>query len=422
MTLSYRSRTEPTLLEWGSEVVEEQPPGPYDPVPTAKPGSIENTSSQVTGSESHTRSRSGKYESGGPFFTTRHSRSLGLSHFSGKREGFFTNGKPTGWTAYYHGAPVQFPNAFSEQFISKESIPSRSTDLSDLDPFGAEAISKCSPANPASEVGTGVSELYREGLPLLPGVQTWQRRTNLAKAAGSEYLNAVFGWEPLVSEVKDFASVVRRHRDILNQYSRNAGTNVRRRFNFPVEKEQHDEVLASEVRALVGGYVPGRQYFPHVPNQIIRTRGVERQRWFSGAFTYMLPSQTDTWQKALGYGSDADVLFGASLNPELLYNLTPWSWAVDWFTNAGDVINNISNVLRAGQVMRYGYMMEETKSFIRYTMTSSGYQGIPSPQPLELSRVTKVRSEANPFGFGLTGADLSTTQELIIAALGITLL
>lgn len=383
-------------------------------------------SSQVTGSMSHKRGSDGKYHSGGPFYT----------QINGRKHGFVTCDKTIVFTKVLTGiansrckqggVAIRIPASLLSSFEKSNTIPSRSKDLSDLDAYGATAISACSPANPASEVGTGVSELYHEGLPSLPGIRTWKQRTSVAKSAGDEYLNQVFGWVPLVSEVDDFTSVVRRHRDILNQYSRNAGSLVHRRFNFPVESSESSEVIG-EGRAEGPLWVFGGAgaLTPEADSELPKvsiTRGTKVKRWFSGAFTFSVPSQSDSWQRALGYGSDADILFGASLNPELLWNLTPWSWAVDWFSNTGDVINNISNYVRAGQVMQYGYVMEERTSFVRLSMSGSGYPGIPTPAPIEYYCTSKGRRPANPYGFGIDVGDLSPTQLAIVAALGITLL
>lgn len=385
--------------------------------------STKSSSTQITESMSHKRGRDGKYHSGGPFFTQT----------SGLRNGLVTcdkaivfynnsNGLPNcrNWQG---GVAIRIPTELLSKFLKGHSPPTRSNDLADLDAFGATAISACAPANPATEVGTGVSELYREGLPFLPGTRTWKKRTSLAKSAGNEYLNQEFGWIPLVSEVKDFASVARRHRDVLNQYHRNAGSLVHRRFNFPVENSESSEIIG-EGRALGPLWTDGA-LTPKMPSElpkVLITSGTKVKRWFSGAFTFSVPSQSDSWRRALGYGSDADILFGASLNPSLLWNLTPWSWAVDWFSNTGDIINNISNYIRAGQVMQYGYVMEERTSYTAITMSGSGYPGIPTPSPVEYYSTSKARRPANPYGFGLSTEDLSPTQIAIIAALGITLL
>jgi hypothetical protein len=55
-----------------------------------------------------------------------------------------------------------------------------------LNALGATAVSRVEPTNPAADLSQALGELYRDGLPSLPGKQ----EGNL----GSEYLNMQFGW------------------------------------------------------------------------------------------------------------------------------------------------------------------------------------------------------------------------------------
>jgi hypothetical protein len=303
----------------------------------------------------------------------------------------------------------------------------RSTDLSDLDADGSTAISLCAPTNPNSELGTALAEIHREGIPSLPGISTWKRRTEVAKAAGSEYLNTVFGWLPLVSDVKNVGSSVRHSRDILSQYHRDEGRNVRRVFEFPPEtSESQTGQFGMAPSTIVNGTTGFPEPFQSVflaPGVVTQTLRIESRKWFVGSFTYATPSQSDSWKRMLGYGSDADKLFGISLTPDVLWELTPWSWAIDWFSNTGDVINNITNFALQGLVMRYGYIMEEKTTTIRHDLRpepKSGSQYGEDIPASELIICSKVRSPANPFGFGISWEGLSPTQLAITAALGIT--
>ncbi|DAD51607.1 TPA_asm: maturation protein [ssRNA phage Gerhypos.1_19] len=430
MTLSWRSRQSRSPNKWASGQIrfEKQQATVKGenvtlPAPTVtqigSAGSYpDSTETQVTGSESHQKSPNGDYLSGGPFYTSRSS----IDYPQGGGVHVDRTYSEVGFKKHvrYTGGHSRFPATALQKF-KEIPMPTKSKDLTSLNSYGTTAISACSPANPASELGTGVSELYREGLPSLPGIQTWQPRTSAAKAAGGEYLNKVFGWDPLVSEVKDFSSVVRRHRDILNQYKRNAGTRVRRRYNFPLSTSSTQETIEKLTRCNVDG-VSSSDWKETSGGNVIITRGSNIKRWFVGAFTYDVPDQSDSWSNALGYGSNADILFGASLNPSLLWNLTPWSWAVDWFSNTGDIINNVSNYVRAGQVLSYGYIMEESETFVQMSMDSSGYEEVDAPAPIRMSCVSKARQPATPYGFGIDLSKLSPTQIAITAALGLTLL
>lgn len=384
--------------------------------------------SQVTGSISHRRDSDGKYRQGGPFYSSKSGSDYGLTIHNGEVQ--FTHTHPftkqkTAWAKHeYENVPIRFPKAALSSFLSMSPpSPIPVEELSDLEELGATAIARSSPVNPVAEAGTAVGELYKDGLPSLYGAPTWKERTSLLRGAGSEYLNHVFGWVPLVAGVKEFASTASKTARVLKQYERDSGLQVRREYTFDTEKHE-DEVEIGEGYAEGPGWTygsPGEiEPQPSAPGKILVTSGSQVRTWFVGAFTYAMPSQGDTWKRLLGWGSDADILYGASLSPDLLWNLAPWSWAVDWFSNTGDVINNISAYLTAGQVMSYGYIMSEEKNFLRLSMTDSGFPGIPAPSPIEYYSSTKRRQPANPFGFGLSWEGLSPTQLAITAALGIT--
>jgi len=113
---------------------------------------------------------------------------------------------------------------------------------------------------------------------------------------------------------------------------------------------------------------------------------------------------------------------GLDPSPEDLWELAPWSWAVDWFSNAGDVISNVNSFQIDGTVLAYGYMMEHTIISDTYTLTGvTDVNGDPVAIPtLTLVTETKVRQVANPYGFGVSWDGLSSFQASIIAALGIS--
>lgn len=372
------------------------------------------TGKQKTVSEGHPRNRrTGNFESGGPFYTDRTECTLNTAHVSLKEDGVYHE------LSYDGECYCPLPSQAEMVAVGGFSSAPRSEDLSDLDASGATAIAQCSPVNPVSTLGTSFAETTHEGLPRLPLVQTWKKRTSIAKAAGSEYLNQVFGWLPLVSEITDVRDAARRHRDILNQYHRDEGRNVRREFHFPTENSSasYKTTGFADFKGQGNLWTIGQ-----TPVERTITITSSKRKWFVGSFTYGTPHQTDSWGRAIGIGSDADKLYGIALTPDVVWELTPWSWAVDWFSNAGDVVKNITNFELAGQVMRYGYMMEESSSTITASLAGTGFYGDTSgaAPSSSIQHVSKVRAPANPFGFGLSWEGLSPTQILISAAIGIT--
>jgi hypothetical protein len=122
------------------------------------------------------------------------------------------------------------------------------------------------------------------------------------------------------------------------------------------------------------------------------------------------------------FATYADKVLGASLTPETLWNLAPWSWAVDWFSNTGDVLHNLQSFQSDGLVMRYGYMMVHTivKDTYRLSSSNLGNDSSSGVSPLAYVTETKTRAKANPYGFGASWNGLSPHQLAILGALGIT--
>jgi hypothetical protein len=116
----------------------------------------------------------------------------------------------------------------------------------------------------------------------------------------------------------------------------------------------------------------------------------------------------------------ADHLYGVGLTPELLWNLTPWSWATDWFANTGDILANVSDMALYGQILRYGYVMEKTTILDRRKITGR-LKGQPLTTYESVVKTTiKRRIRANPFGFGVSFNSLNGYQLGILAALGMS--
>lgn len=298
---------------------------------------------------------------------------------------------------------------------------------SDVNALGATAIAQCAPTNPVAEAGLAAAELYRERLPSLPGIRLWKDRLRPLLGLSDDFLNAEFGWLPLVSDIKDTAKAISKHRQILEQYKRDDGKLVRRKFHYPSESTVTEETLLPNLARAnePTGEVTPSGVGPAVPaGSVVKRTETLRKTWFSGAFTYHIPDHSDSWSGMTRIASEAEQLFGINvLSPDTLWELTPWSWAIDWFTNTQDVLVNLGNAEVDGQVMRYGYMMDENISTTTYTMIgSSGWYNLPvgAVAPVTFKTVTKTRSGANPYGFGIGWEDLSPTQLAITAALGIT--
>lgn len=282
-----------------------------------------------------------------------------------------------------------------------------------LNAFGTSAVAAVLPTNPVASMATAIAELRREGLPSLPGKQLREQSDLLRRRAGSEYLNVEFGWLPLVSDLKAFAYAVKHSRALIDQYVKNSDVKIRRRYTRPIERDTRVTTGGGFIAPLIASQAASGSV-----SEELYTRF-----WFSGAFRYHVPVDTDFMNRLLRYESLANHLLGSRITPEVVWNLAPWSWALDWFTNAGDVIHNISLLGVDGLVMQYGYAMREQRTTASYVQTV-----IPTAQTyiagrsagMTVVKTMKQRVRANPYGFGVDDLTLTNRQLAILAALGLT--
>lgn len=290
--------------------------------------------------------------------------------------------------------------------------------------LGTTAIARTTPTSPMVSVPTLVGETVREGLPSLIGVQTWKKRTAqyrengfIGHDAGSEFLNYQFGWLPLVNEVRSLCFSVRNQNKILDDFEAGSGKVTRVGYKFPGDFSHGNGVS----NIVIGNCYTGKGTVSDGGGWSYETG---TKQWFKGAFTYHLPVGRSQAAKAKLHLAYANRLLGLRMTPEVLWNLTPWTWALDWFGNTGDIIHNISSIGQDGLVLKYGYMMNHTRTYYHVrTGKSVLSNGFTLTKPGELTRIyeSKKRFPSHPyFGFGATSGSLSATQSAILVALGMT--
>lgn len=299
-----------------------------------------------------------------------------------------------------------------------------SSDSSELDALGTTAIARCKPTNSVADLSVALAEVYREGIPNAIGYSFWRDRTHAARSAGDEYLNVQFGWLPLIGAIKDTATAISTHDDVWQQYVRDAGRIVRRTYEFPHEKIQEDPVVVSSLANPVIKGPSIMNYFLTTKGVLTRQREITIKRWFSGAFTYTLPTGDTRAERIALAAAEARKVYGLTLDPEVIWNLAPWSWAADWVTNTGDLLSNLSDYATDGLVMKYGYIMENVLIHDTYTLDgvvwNSYNKSIPTKFTNSFTTEVKQRRRATPFGFGLSWDGFTTRQWAILAALGLS--
>ncbi len=356
------------------------------------------------------------------------------------------DGTPGGYLREYRGPLAAFAlgrTATDSPFSWPASAEVVSANL--MVTAGATAIARTIPTTPTTSVLQILGEL-REKLPAIPGhllgnvlrksIKTTRivdhaekkitetvnlkkpSKRDVARSAGGEHLNLQFGVLPTVSEFRKFYWAYKRADRMWAEYVQGAKRLSRRRYAFPTEVSTTTEVLsgAGIYPALPAG-VPPSAYLLEPGTLTIETKN-SRKLWFSGAYVYAVPEKG--FARAETYMSK---VYGGRLTPEILWNLAPWSWMVDWFSNTGDVMRNLSELSRDGTLLKWGYVMCETQQDVTYTWKgniriNNTWTSVSLDQTFHHSM--KRRIAASPFGFGLTYSGLTPRQIAIALSVGIT--
>jgi hypothetical protein len=322
-----------------------------------------------------------------------------------------------GYIRKYTGPIFAYYNTYVGQ---NGNIQNPSSDAQ-LDALGATAISRKIPTNPLSGIGQFAAEL-RE-LPTTSKVAQWagqaaqlrslkrMRKRDLPKHLANDWLNFWFGWAPFAKDLKDFFETAKNADKHIAQLVRDSGRNVRRYFRFPDEG-------TTTVTDMGNGYgAPSLDsYLVVAPGKLTKTVITYKKTWCSLCFTYYLPKDVNARNEAILHH-----LYGLRVDADLLWKIAPWTWALDWVVNFGDVVRNVAAFAHDGLVLRYGYIMEHTRIITQYSLTGLQLYG---QEPLNLTQTfvteTKKRRKATPFGFGFDPGTFSPRQWSIIAALGIS--
>jgi hypothetical protein len=282
----------------------------------------------------------------------------------------------------------------------------------EMDVWGTQVINSVIPSNPVADLSTTLAELASEG-------KFFENPLKDSATPSDRYLNYQFGISPTVGFAQDFRKAVKNRDAIIDQYERDAGKRVRRKFDVPPVITTSKSTRSSA--SLYGlGLGPASS---RISSNGICTVTTKTTVWksFSGAFTYYIPKR----EGGLGELDRLDKLYGVNPLNNLTgtgWELTPYSWLVDYFASSGAYNRNIDAFRGDSLVMPYAYVMFTTVKDVEYSWTGNVRFGSSQVSRTYGGRVvstTLQRRHATPYGFGLSDSDLTDKQWSILAALGI---
>jgi len=237
-------------------------------------------------------------------------------------------------------------------------------------------------------------------------------------------LNVVFGWKPFVNDLRKMYNLWQTIDKRMAQIVRENGRGIRRKATIK-DVTDTSQTGADFNTCFVNVYGGAGPNGPGCSTQYRVTTRTKTKVWFVGKYQYYIPdtgsSQWTTRARA--------ALFGALPTPDLLWEVLPWSWLIDWFGNVGDVVSNLSPNAVDNLTTQYSFTMRTVKTAIRcdaYCVAPAAGGVFVSPAvdrtftSVFEDEVKQRVGGGNPFGIGVELASLSGYQLSILAALGLS--
>jgi hypothetical protein len=315
---------------------------------------------------------------------------------------------PYGAEAYNRYRP-RITNTAGIQFLGDDlkDLPGQLAQTSKLMKDGYEAFLKNQIMSPASR---------REA----------RHSLRIPSRLAGDYLNHQFGWAPFIGDLVGLYNTYQNQDRSMAQIARDNGSWIKRGGTLFDHSEKRDVVSTNSNTAvkvyptLLSGLYRNSSLGPF--EETTTYTELKRKVWFEGQFRYYVP-EFDSGNRAShgDYGRimRAVRLYGLTISPIAVWQLTPWTWLADWFTNASDVISNITATIYDRLVSKYAFVMCHTEEY--KTQESTLYFRNETKQMRWTQFIEcKDREKATPYGFGLSEGDLSARQISILAALGLS--
>jgi hypothetical protein len=284
--------------------------------------------------------------------------------------------------------------------------------FADASAYGATAYAKMKPDRPSMN---GLNAIYE--LKDVPRMLSQRFQAQGLHEIGDYYLALKFGWEALLKDVVSFVITQRQAQDTLKQILRDEGKPIRRAIRL-------SDANANTYSAQGSGNVLGPSfvtYFYGPCSYQARINSIDRV-WASARFRYWLPGgpRDVQWTNSM-----LAKIFGFKPTPKVVWRAIPWTWLIDWFTNVGDMIDNLETSLVDRLAADYFYTMRNVANVAEVTGNSTFYRA-ETLQPITVSATGtketgyKSRLKGDPFGWGTPENSLSGTQLAIMGALGLS--
>lgn len=247
----------------------------------------------------------------------------------------------------------------------------------------------------------------------------------ITAVVGREFLNANFGWLPFLKSIYDLNRVIGGFSRLVKKFTKLNGHPYRRRVSLSSDEPSFKTLSVTQASSGSSYALPvfpqgfPATYYASRPHWSL-TESVSDRKWAVGKWTFYRPefdASVPGFDSAWNKFRQAMTIAGLRLTPSALYSVVPWTWLLDWFTNVGNYVDELTDIWNDQIVNHYCFVMCTRQRARHLTVYLPFHDGARS---LTFTRVivSKARTKgSSPFGFNLDASDLTLRQYSILAAL-----
>lgn len=341
------------------------------------------------------------------------------------------------WKYTYQGSmvPSFSPLARPSSYDPTTALDYFKTNFGDTDTSvdATKGYTKFSPLKPKVDLGQTIAEIRELPRMLLSSILFYKKIFlrnadslkylryskapwyTLGRNTASEWLNLNFGWIPFINTLRDTIMLTS---DLDERIARI------RHFNDKWETRGgilRDETIGEDVSTL-GSTTSSRTWPTSLVSALYNTgscrvtRIKRRKAWFKAKYKYHIPELNLPNGKVPHWVVQR--LYGLSLSPVLVYDLIPFSWLLDWFSNIGDVIASWNQHVELGNMVTSGaYLMDTIEIENQVSVSRMCGDKTHHADWKFLGTMKRRVKSPSPFGFDVPLSGLSSWQTSILSAL-----
>lgn len=315
-----------------------------------------------------------------------------------------------------------------------------------------------------SEIRTQGGTMLRNSRPTMPHASLGQwlgelrdfkslfRSANLrtpkgqGKAVGGGYLSWQFGWAPFLGDLQKSAEAILDSSSIINKFLEESLKIQHRTREVSIRYEAYDVTNMSNIgnNADYGQYIETTNHgtpFGTVNLGFRKSIGYDQIR-SNSACTVVVNERLKTFAKFEYFAYDPDGflgrlasyeqkarhLLGLNLDPALAWELTPWSWMIDWWLDIGGFLSYQVSVEEDSLACRQsGVVYNRSYDII---LRPNVYSSVPG---LQISKIDpeqawnpvwqtsyQRRLPGSPYDMGIDWSGFSAKRWFILGSLGLT--